>query len=60
MKSRNEGKGGFIIIDWKLEDDLRRTCEGMPLENEILNDGEELLEKDDDAFDEAVNHGRKY
>jgi hypothetical protein len=45
LKSRNEGKGGFIIIDWKLEDDLRRTCEGMPLENEILNDGEELLEK---------------
>jgi hypothetical protein len=52
-------KGGSII-DWKSEDDdLRRTCEGGLLGNVILNDGEELLKKDDDAFDEAVNHGRK-
>lgn len=32
---------------------------GVLLGNEILNDGEELLDREDDAFDEAVNHGRK-
>jgi hypothetical protein len=35
------------IIDWKIEDNLRRTCEG-PLGKEILSDGEEFLKKDDD------------
>ena len=33
---------------------------GGLLGNEILSDGEEFLNKDDDVFDEAVNHGRKY
>lgn len=48
-------KKGGSIIDWKIEDNLRRTCEG-PLGNEILSDGEEFLKKDED---EAVNHERK-
>ena len=47
---RNEGKekGGAIIIDWKIEDNLRRTWEEMP-GNEILSDGEGILKKDDDV-----------